>query len=158
MKVGIVGSRDYSSYVEVANIVTQIRARYPDAVIVSGGRRGVDTWAATAAQTIRLETREFKVVEVREDRLRAGQFFVSYQFQLPDGGAGINPLVNNRTGEGFHRSFAAAAHWRNERIAREVDVLVAFWDGRSSGTRSTIRYARDVGTLVCVLTGGMWVP
>jgi len=41
---------------------------------------------------------------------------------------------------------------RNQRLVGAVDVLVAFWDGASSGTRRTIERALDSGKEVHVLT------
>ncbi|MDQ6899129.1 MAG: hypothetical protein M3072_06430 [Candidatus Dormibacteraeota bacterium] len=45
-----------------------------------------------------------------------------------------------------------AAASRNQRLVGAVDVLVAFWDGVSSGTRRTIERALDSGKEVHVLT------
>ncbi len=45
---------------------------------------------------------------------------------------------------------AAAA--RNQRLIDQCDVLVAFWDGASSGTRSTVERALDSGREVHVFT------
>lgn len=42
-------------------------------------------------------------------------------------------------------------HHRNRLIAEACDVLVAFWDGRSSGTRYTIEYARRIGKPVIIV-------
>ena len=39
----------------------------------------------------------------------------------------------------------AAGPERNREIVRRVDRVVAFWDGQSPGTRSTIEYARATG-------------
>ena len=56
-------------------------------------------------------------------------------------------------GAGFdelHDRDRAAA--RNRRLIGLADVLVAFWDGRSEGTRSTIERALDSGKEVHVFT------
>jgi predicted Rossmann fold nucleotide-binding protein DprA/Smf involved in DNA uptake len=45
---------------------------------------------------------------------------------------------------------AAAA--RNQRLVDQCDVLVAFWDGQSEGTRATIERALDSGREVHVFT------
>ena len=37
----------------------------------------------------------------------------------------------------------AAGHIRNQEMARVGDALVAFWDGKSKGTESMIKYALD---------------
>jgi hypothetical protein len=40
---------------------------------------------------------------------------------------------------------------RNQRLIDACDVLVAFWDGSSKGTRSTVERALDSGKEVHVL-------
>lgn len=37
----------------------------------------------------------------------------------------------------------SAGHIRNREMAVEGDSLIAFWDGKSSGTRSMIQYAKE---------------
>lgn len=44
-----------------------------------------------------------------------------------------------------------AYHRRNRLIAENCDLLIAFWDGRSAGTRYTINYARKIGKPVVVV-------
>jgi predicted Rossmann fold nucleotide-binding protein DprA/Smf involved in DNA uptake len=41
---------------------------------------------------------------------------------------------------------------RNQRLVDACDVLVAFWDGRSQGTRNTVERALDSGKEVHVFT------
>jgi hypothetical protein len=48
---------------------------------------------------------------------------------------------------------AEAAAERNQRLIDACDVLVAFWDGTSNGTRQTIDRALDSGREVHVFTG-----
>lgn len=45
---------------------------------------------------------------------------------------------------------AAAAASRNQRLIDQCDVLVAFWDGSSAGTRGTVERALDSGKEVHV--------
>ena len=45
---------------------------------------------------------------------------------------------------------AAAGPIRNAEMAAYADALIAFWDGRSSGTRDMIRKAEDRGLRVQV--------
>ena len=51
-----------------------------------------------------------------------------------------------------------AAKERNQKLVDQADVLVAFWDGASEGTRSTVERALDSGKEVHVfvarLAGG----
>lgn len=45
---------------------------------------------------------------------------------------------------------AAKAAARNQRLVEACDVLVAFWDGSSKGTRATVERALDSGKEVHV--------
>lgn len=56
MKVGIVGSRRWKNRKMVETLVNELP---DDTVIISGGCRGVDTWAADAAHRRGLEVIEF---------------------------------------------------------------------------------------------------
>lgn len=42
---------------------------------------------------------------------------------------------------------------RNEIIARECTEMLAFWDGKSKGTKYTIEYARKLKKVVHVING-----
>lgn len=37
---------------------------------------------------------------------------------------------------------------RNRQIVDAADIIIAFWDGKSRGTKSTVDYARKVGKTV----------
>ena len=50
-----------------------------------------------------------------------------------------------------HKKYKHPYHHRNRLIAEACDVLVAFWNGRSSGTKYTIEYARRIGKPVIVI-------
>jgi len=56
LRVGIVGSRRWKDREAVVVLVNELPA---DSVVISGGCRGVDTWAATAARSRRLEVAEY---------------------------------------------------------------------------------------------------
>ena len=50
--------------------------------------------------------------------------------------------------------YAAGAYWkRNEQIVGSCDYLIAFWDGKSTGTKYTIDYAKKQGkeVKICLL-------
>jgi NADP-dependent 3-hydroxy acid dehydrogenase YdfG len=57
-------------------------------------------------------------------------------------------------------SDAARSAARNQRLVDACDVLVAFWDGSSKGTRSTVERALDSGkeVHVFVMRGNQPVP
>lgn len=115
MRVGIVGGRDYPDLWQVQVFVQRLAKKHPDAVIVSGGARGVDTVAAVEARLCGLG-----VVEHIPDYDKYGRH--------------LAPLE------------------RNTRIINDVDVLVAFWDGVSRGTKDSIDKAGDRGIKVKVIS------
>ena len=45
----------------------------------------------------------------------------------------------------------AAGHIRNRKMAENADALIAFWDGKSRGTKNMIETARELGLLVRVI-------
>ena len=47
-----------------------------------------------------------------------------------------------------HKRYKHPYHHRNRLIAEACDVLIAFWDGHSTGTKYTIGYARRIGKKV----------
>lgn len=50
-----------------------------------------------------------------------------------------------------HKQYKHPYHHRNRLIAEYCDELVAFWDGRSTGTKYTIGYAKRLGRPVTVV-------
>ena len=44
-----------------------------------------------------------------------------------------------------------AYHYRNRQIVRESELIVAFWNGHSTGTKYTIDYARTLEKNVMVI-------
>ena len=59
-------------------------------------------------------------------------------------------LVPDRVLSGRYRTFAKAAHTRNQMIVNNAASVVAFWDGQSKGTKSTIDKAKAAGILFAV--------
>lgn len=117
VRVAIVGSRDFSDPALVERVVADLPA---DTVVVSGGARGVDSWAVAAAQRRGLQT------EV------------------------IRP-----EGEKYGRS---AGFKRNVLIIERAERVIAFWDGKSNGTRHSIDLAKKACKpvdLIIVNPGGV---
>lgn len=50
-----------------------------------------------------------------------------------------------------HKKYKHPYHHRNRLIAEACDELIAFWNGRSSGTKYTIDYARRIGKKVTIV-------
>jgi len=44
-----------------------------------------------------------------------------------------------------------AYHFRNRQIVQEADIIVAFWDGKSTGTKYTINYAKSLNKEVDII-------
>lgn len=134
MNVAIVGSRDYTRLDIVERIVFGIAAKYPDAWIVSGGARGVDQAAERAAQEGGLRVKSYRPFESP----RSGEYGISIWLSHDDG----DPFGSVH--ERFD-SYGKAAFFRNELIVNDADVVVAFWDGKSRGTKHDIELARAAG-------------
>lgn len=113
MRVGIIGSRDYPDLRAVWHFVGKLADRCPDAVIVSGGARGVDTAAAASGRL-------------------AGLTVVEHEPEWERHGKKLAPLA------------------RNSRLVADIDVLFAFWDGESTGTKDAIDKAEQRGIRVRV--------
>lgn len=97
-KIAIVGSRDYNRPDKIETFIAGFRGL--DVEIVSGGARGVDTYAVTYAKQFELKTKVFPA-DWESNGKRAGFL-------------------------------------RNAQIVDYSDILVAFWDGKSRGTKDSI--------------------
>lgn len=107
MKLAIIGSRE-SPPIDIAAHLKYI----PD-TIVSGGARGVDTYAREFAKNHNLNLIEF-LPEYEKYGRRA-------------------PLIRNRL------------------IVENCDCVLAFWDGKSRGTKYTIDLAKELGKPVKIV-------
>jgi hypothetical protein len=110
LRVAVVGSRSLTSYATVREYIDKL---HPGCTVVSGGARGVDHVAETAARARGLEVLVF----------------------VPD----------------WHRHGRSAGIIRNRKIVEACDVVSAFWDGSSRGTKSTIDIAKSLGKPVKVV-------
>ncbi len=59
MVIAIVGSRTWVEDGRIAQIVSLIQRKHPDALIISGGARGVDTIAIRVAKRLGLSTKVY---------------------------------------------------------------------------------------------------
>ena len=107
MKLAIIGSRNAGAVDIAAHIQEQ------PTEVVSGGARGVDTYAARYAAENNIPLKVFKP---------------DYKVHLQ--GAPIR---------------------RNELIVQYADKVLAFWDGKSRGTKYVIDYARKHGKPVQIV-------
>lgn len=102
-KVAIVGSRGFSNRYLVDRLVYLLPKEW---TIVTGGARGVDTWAE--------ETAKHHLRHVR---------------------------IHKADWKKFGR---AAGFVRNNQIVRDCDIVIAYWDGVSKGTRHTIQLTKSL--------------
>jgi len=109
MKIAVVGSREFKDKNFIWNRLSE-RMIMPDTggfTVVSGGARGVDTYAENFAKEHNIPTIIF-------------------------------PAQWRKYGK-------KAGYLRNEKIVAEADTIVAFWDGKSKGTKHSIDLAIKAG-------------
>ena len=106
--VAVIGSRTFTNYNYVANILKTINI----SKIISGGAKGVDSIAALYAKK-----HGIPFVEIKPEYKKYGK---------------RAPMI------------------RNEEIVLKAESIIAFWDGKSRGTKFTIDRAKRTGKL-CVV-------
>jgi predicted Rossmann fold nucleotide-binding protein DprA/Smf involved in DNA uptake len=151
MVVAIIGSRpqywSWSSQIQarVERFVAALKTKHPDAIVVSGGARGVDTWAEQAARANDLELISYRPYE------NSNSF---YSIKVVTHGENAEEIVkgkSRRTSPPLLTTYGQAAFRRNTWIVEDADQVVAFWDGQSSGTRNSIEKARSIGRPVHIM-------
>jgi hypothetical protein len=110
--------------------VERLAAKHEHATVVSGGARGVDQTAESAARLAGLRVISYRVRK-RDDG------FIVVRLE-----AGTTSLV-----EQGHRTAADALKSRNTLIVDEADHVIAFHDGKSRGTADAIAKAEQAGKL-----------
>lgn len=126
----IVGSRGYPLLDLVRSFVQRLK---PETVIVSGGARGIDSAAEAAA----LE-RGSRVISIRPYEFDSIYGRKEYSIDI---WSSFTVSLKERIGPPCFRSYGQAAMFRNGWIVGLSDGLVAFWDGKSRGTRDSIERA-----------------
>lgn len=121
MKIAIVGSRKFKDRDFVENRIPEI-LRTSKYILISGGAKGIDSWAKEMADFLGCKSIIFK----------ANWKDLSH----PDA-----VIKNGKYGQ----YDAMAGFRRNQVIVDEADKIVAFWDGKSSGTKDTIDRAIRAG-------------
>lgn len=144
MRVAIIGSRDYADLPRVRRFVAALARKYPGAIVVSGGARGVDETAEEAAQENGLGVISYRPIELPESPdLEKPDF--RYTVQVVTERIGDYRLGESRLSPPVFRTFAACAMFRNAWIVEDADQVVAFWDGKSRGTQAGIDNAKAAG-------------
>lgn len=145
MRVGFVGSREFPNLDAVRAAVEQLDA---DDIVVSGGARGVDRAAEAKALDLYLDVISFRPVNIGGD-VRRDQWAIDRVM------TGIDGVPHRTTLPERYPSFAAAAFVRNGYIVELAERLCVFWDGRSRGTKDSLRKAQAAGMKVSLVVDRM---
>jgi predicted Rossmann-fold nucleotide-binding protein len=137
-RVAIVGSRDYPDLEQVRWFVRKLAEKYPDALVVSGGARGVDRVAESEAHTQGLKVLSFRPVEGYP--AGAEPWHYTSPPERPFKVVRIDPDGTTVDYDGPFDGFRDAAFARNTFIVKESEQVVAFTTG-SAGTAGTLREA-----------------
>lgn len=143
MRVIIAGGRNFNNYIllkeECLNIFRQLKSEgygtdRKDLEIIQGEAKGADTLGKRFAIMFKLNV-------------------VSFPAKWND--LDVEKCVVRTSKYGKYN--ALAGHNRNEEMAQyasedeEIGVLIAFWDGKSTGTKNMIELAREYGLKVFIV-------
>lgn len=147
MRVAICGSRDWSDLDHVRRFVEALAAKYPGAIVFSGGARGVDETAEEAAQNCGLA-----VVSYRPVRVAECEEAECWTVRIHATGAAAEVWVREKRSvpAPTFGSFRMAAFFRNFWLAEDGEQIVAFQRNGSRGTQNTIDNARSLNRPVHV--------
>ena len=131
IKVGIVGSRAYTNKKKIKNLIFDIKQKYPESEIVSGGQQdGADGYAKKFALELGMNYVEFP----------PSHYSWNMHCKLP--------------ATQYNRPYYVSNYFkRNKQIAEYSDIIVAFIQPgtESNGTNNTIQYAEKMKKLVKIL-------
>ncbi|MGH3847343.1 MAG: SLOG family protein [Pseudonocardiaceae bacterium] len=139
IRVGFAGSRDYPDLARVRHHVSRLAAKYPDAIVVSGGCRGVDKAAELAAHDAGLG-----VISYRPHQETNGEWTI-HELRFGYGSRKSYELLIHPLPRDVRQSFGGAAFYRNGLIAKMADRLMAYPSTPGRGTRDTMRKAEERG-------------
>ncbi len=132
VKVAVVGSREGFDQERVQRFLCALGARHPDALLISGGAQGVDTWAEQGWMALGGQVRSYRPVKtaggMQED-----------EYSIEVWSLGERPMVFIAPGPTF-ADFNSAATYRDMLIAEHADRGVAFRFNKSRGTTLTIGF------------------
>jgi hypothetical protein len=137
-RVGFTGSREYPRPDLVENFVGALANKYPDCVVISGGRGAVDETAEKTGDRAGVEVVSFRPVKLSEKKWTARLWTT-----MP---GSPESLYETQIDCGLWESFARAAFARNGLIVKSAERIVGFWDLESRGTADTLSKARGAGT------------
>jgi hypothetical protein len=136
MRVTFTGSREYPRPELVDNFVVALARKYPESVVISGGRGVVDQHAEVSALSCGLEVISYRPIE-----LEGGGFAACVWVAPPGGTLEKTELVLGTK----LKSFAQACFYRDELMVKAGERVVGFWDLSSKGTAHTLSIAKGMG-------------
>jgi YspA, cpYpsA-related SLOG family len=125
--IAVVGGRDFKDYDAMCEALAQLNDK--DVKIISGGANGADTLAERWANE---HEKPFEAYQAEWDN-----------FDLPG-------TVIRKRQDGSKYNATAGLH-RNKIVAEKCTHMIAFWDGKSPGTRHAINTAAELGKKVKVI-------
>jgi hypothetical protein len=129
MRTIIAGSRDITDYDIIKQAV--LGSGFEITEVVSGCARGVDQMGERWAN---------------EHGVPIAKFPANWNdIDIPGAVA-----KTNKYGKKYN---AVAGHWRNAKMAKHADALIAIWDGKSRGTKNMIDLARKRGLQIFIDLG-----
>lgn len=130
MKVIIAGGRDYADYERLQKVCARLLMGAGTKEFVSGGAPGADKLGERFAEDSKIEL---------------------VRFPAPWREIEGKPEYEIGTDKHGDKYWKFAGYDRNEKMAAYADVLIAFWNMRSTGTRDMIDRARRHGLSVIVI-------
>lgn len=129
MKLAVVGSRNFKSKERVFKVLDYIHSKREITEIISGGAKGVDSWAKEWALKNKIKVKEF----------------------IPDWGDLSHPDALVRINKFGKEYDSKAGIRRNSLIVNSSDRLIAFLFNKSNGTMDSIRKAKKQNKLIKVI-------
>lgn len=125
MRFAIIGSRTFDNY----ELLKQTISKYENIeLIISGGAQGADTLGAKYANENNIP---LKILKPQWNDLNAQPCVIKYKYGKP-----YNVLA------GFNR---------NTNIINNATHVIAFWDGKSNGTKDSIAKAIELNKILEII-------
>lgn len=118
MKIAVVGSRTFTDEIFIKKILNDQFSHHRGDTLVSGGAKGVDSIAEKIIDN-------WKNLHVKTYGGKEEDFKINKKIFLPD----------------WNKYGKRAGFLRNQLIIDEADKVIAFWDGKSKGTKHSIDLA-----------------
>lgn len=125
MKLAIIGSRDFNDYDLLKSTIIKYfsnESGFTFDEVISGAAAGADSLGAKYSKEYGIKLMEYKA---EWDNLEAKPCIIK----------------TNKYGKKYN---ALAGHNRNSLIINDADLILAFWDGKSTGTKDSLTKAKNL--------------